>query len=67
MSDWTKFFMVEAEAAGALGGLVFVGVSINLDKIMSNPDYGLTGRVTVDYVGRGRIRCSRAEGSVFVG
>jgi hypothetical protein len=23
---------------------VFVGVSINLDKIMSNPSYGLTGR-----------------------
>jgi hypothetical protein len=67
MSDWTNFFMVEAEAAAALGGLVFVGVSINLDKIVSNPGYGLTGRVTVDCVGGGRIRCSRAEESVLVG
>jgi hypothetical protein len=34
--------------AAVLAGLVFVGVSINLDKIVSNPDYGLTGRLTVD-------------------
>lgn len=54
--------MGEAGAAAVLVRLVFVGVSINLDKIVSNPDYGLTGRVTVDYVGGGRIRCLRAEG-----
>ena len=67
MSDWTNFFVVEAGAAAVLAGLVFVGVSIDLDKIVSNPGYGLTGRVTVDYVGGGRIRCSRAEGAVLVG
>lgn len=48
MSDWTNFFVVEAGTAAVLAGLVFVGVSINLDKIVSNPDYGLTGRVTFD-------------------
>ncbi len=59
--------MVEAGAAVVLAGLVFVGVSINLDRIVSSPDYGLTGLVTVDCVGGGRIRCSQAEGSVLVG
>ena len=44
-----------------------MGVFINLDKIVSNLDYGLTGRVTIDYVGGGRVRCSRAEGLVLVG
>ena len=44
-----------------------MGVSINLDKIVSNPDYGLMSCITVDYVGGGRIRCSRAEGLVLVG
>ncbi len=45
MSDWTNFFMVEAGAAAVLARLMFVGVSINLDKIVSNPDYGLMVRV----------------------
>jgi hypothetical protein len=31
-------------AAGVLTGLVFVGVSINLEKILSQPDFGLPGR-----------------------
>ncbi len=31
-------------AAGVLTGLVFVGVSINLEKIMSQPAFGLAGR-----------------------
>jgi len=45
MSDWTNFFVVEAGAPAVLAGLVFVGASIN--KTVSNPDYGLTGRVTL--------------------
>jgi hypothetical protein len=42
--EWHDFFLAAAGAAAVLAGLVFVGVSINLDTIMSNPTYGLTGR-----------------------
>ena len=44
MEEWHDFFLAAAGAAAVLAGLVFVGVSINLDTIMSNPTYGLTGR-----------------------
>ena len=44
MSDWHDFFLATAGAAAVLAGLVFVGVSINLDTMMSNPAYGLAGR-----------------------
>jgi hypothetical protein len=44
MADWHDFFLATAGAAAVLAGLVFVGVSINLDMIMSNPTYGLAGR-----------------------
>ena len=44
MSEWHEFFLVEAGVAAVLTGLVFIGVSINLDKIMSNPGHGLPGR-----------------------
>ena len=44
MDEWHDFFLAAAGAAAVLAGLVFVGVSINLDTIMSNPTYGLTGR-----------------------
>ena len=44
MEEWHDFFVVVAGAAAVLAGLVFVGVSINLDTIMSHPSYGLTGR-----------------------
>ena len=37
MSEWHEFFLAEAGVAAVLTGLVFIGVSINLDKIMSNP------------------------------
>jgi hypothetical protein len=39
-----EFFLAQAGAAGVLVGLVFVGVSINLEKILSDPGSGLTGR-----------------------
>ena len=42
--DWHDFFLAQAGAAGVLTGLVFVGVSINLEKILSDPGSGLTGR-----------------------
>jgi hypothetical protein len=45
MGDWHEFFLAQAGVAGVLTGLVFVGVSINLEKIMSQPDFGLPGRV----------------------
>ncbi len=44
MDEWHDFFLAVAGAAAVLAGLVFVGVSINLDTIMSNPGYGLAGR-----------------------
>lgn len=44
MSEWHDFFLAEATTAGVLTGLVFVGVSINLDKILSDPSASLTGR-----------------------
>jgi hypothetical protein len=44
VDEWHDFFLAVAGAAAVLAGLVFVGVSINLDTIMSNPTYGLAGR-----------------------
>ena len=44
MEEWHDFFLATAGAAAVLAGLVFVGVSINLDTIMSHPSYGLPGR-----------------------
>lgn len=44
MGDWHHFLLTEAGAAGILMGLVFVGVSINLEKILSDPGSSLTGR-----------------------
>jgi hypothetical protein len=44
VDEWHDFFLAAAGAAAVLAGLVFVGVSINLDTIMSNPTYGLAGR-----------------------
>ena len=44
MGDWHDFFLAQAGAAGVLTGLVFVGVSINLEKIVSDPTSGLAGR-----------------------
>ena len=39
---WHDFFIAEAGAGAALAGLVFVSISINLQRIMSYP--GLPGR-----------------------
>jgi hypothetical protein len=44
VGEWHDFFLAVAGAAAVLAGLVFVGVSINLDTIMSDPRYGLAGR-----------------------
>ena len=44
MGEWHDFFLAEAGAAAFLAGLVFVGLSINLGMIVSNPTYGLAGR-----------------------
>jgi hypothetical protein len=44
MDEWNDFFLAQAGAAGVLTGLVFVGVSINLQQIVSDPDSGLSGR-----------------------
>ena len=38
MGAWHEFFLAQAGAAGVLVGLVFVGVSINLEKILRTPD-----------------------------
>jgi len=42
IAEWSTFLAVEAGAAATLTGLVFVAVSLNLQKIMSFP--GLPGR-----------------------
>ena len=42
MIGWENFFMVEVGASAALVGLIFVGVSINLTRIISLP--GLPNR-----------------------
>ena len=44
MDEWHDFLLAAAGAAAVLAGLVFVGLSINLEMIMSNPTYGLSGR-----------------------
>ena len=44
MGDWHDYFLAQAGAAGVLTGLVFVGVSINLEKILADPHSGLPGR-----------------------
>src|SRR5919109_3797875 len=44
MNAWHDFFLAQAGAAGVLTGLVFVGVSINLQKIVSDRRSGLAGR-----------------------
>ena len=44
MDAWHDFFLSQAATAGVLTGLVFVGVSINLERIVSDPESGLTGR-----------------------
>ncbi len=45
MDEWHDFFLAQAGAAGVLARLVFVGASINLEKIVSQPGSGLPGRV----------------------
>ncbi|HEV2661051.1 MAG TPA: hypothetical protein VGU68_10645 [Ktedonobacteraceae bacterium] len=37
MSGWENFFLGELGASAALAGLIFVGLSINLQKIMNSP------------------------------
>jgi modulator of FtsH protease len=44
MEQWHDFVLATSAAAGVLTGLVFVGVSINLEKIVSQSDSGLPGR-----------------------
>jgi hypothetical protein len=44
MGDWHDFFLAQAGAAGVLTGLVFVSVSINLEKILADLNSGLPGR-----------------------
>jgi hypothetical protein len=37
MKEWTDFFMLMGGAAATLTGLIFVGISINLNRIISMP------------------------------
>lgn len=39
---WTGLFFAEVGASAALAGLLFVAISINLDRILTGP--GLPGR-----------------------
>jgi hypothetical protein len=40
---WGELFLAEAGASAALGGLLFVAVSINLQRICESPKRGLGG------------------------
>jgi hypothetical protein len=42
MGEWSDFFVAELGAAAALTGLVIVGISINVTRILAMP--GLIGR-----------------------
>src|ERR1700683_15702 len=42
MARWETFFTAQLAAAATLAGLLFVGVSLNLTKILANPS--LPGR-----------------------
>jgi hypothetical protein len=42
MGEWADFFAAQVGAAAALTGLVIVGISINITRILSDP--GLPGR-----------------------
>src|SRR5918999_1124788 len=44
MNAWHDFFLAQAAATATLMGLVFVGVCINLQKVVSDPRSGLAGR-----------------------
>ena len=37
IGDWAAFFTAQLGAAATLGGLIFVGLSLNLEKILSFP------------------------------
>ncbi len=45
---WTDFLVASAGAAGALTGLVFLGITINVQQIISYP--GLPGRAAATLV-----------------
>ena len=40
--DWSDFLVASSGASAALAGLVFIGISINLTRILDGP--GLPGR-----------------------
>jgi len=48
VGDWSNFFIGTAGAAATLTGLIFVGVSINLVKILSIPK--LPGRALISLI-----------------
>ncbi len=37
MDGWNDFFVAQAKASAALTGLIFVGISISLTKLMKSP------------------------------
>ena len=48
MNEWHDFFVATAGASAALTGLIFVGVSINLSRILSTPT--LPGRASISMI-----------------
>jgi hypothetical protein len=44
VNGWENFFVAEIAASAPLAGLVLLGVSLNLEQVMTHPVYGLPGR-----------------------
>ena len=48
MADWNDFYIAVASASAALTGLIFVGISISLTKILTIP--GLADRALLSLI-----------------
>ena len=50
MTEWNYFFATAAGAAAALIGLIFVGVSVNLNKIIVSDTLPLRALISITFL-----------------